>query len=149
MNKDAVLSLISGIRGKAPLGPGGVVALYLYGSFIKGRLRAESDIDVAFLPSSKIAVDERLMLISKVEALVASILKAMGIQRDISVLDLKGKYVPVTLQYKVITEGMLFFERDRDARVEFENTVKGEYFDFMPFLESLREKRYGALSEKV
>jgi len=31
--------------------PEGVVAIYLFGSSITGRLRAESDIDIAILPS--------------------------------------------------------------------------------------------------
>lgn len=144
---DGIADIKSSI--KAVSVPEGVVALYLYGSFIHGRLRAESDIDVAFLPSVKITTDERLVIIAKVEALVATALKKAGIQRDVSVLDLGGKYVPVTLQYKIITEGELLFERDRAARVEFENTVKSEHFDFMPFLEALRERKYGALSEKV
>ena len=64
-------------------------------------------------------------------------------RREISILDLRGKFVPLTLQYKVITEGILLYEKDTWERIEFENTVKGEYFDFRPFLQHLRKKKYG------
>ena len=42
-----------------------LVALYLYGSSVKGRLREESDVDIAILPSHKIDDEERLVLIAK------------------------------------------------------------------------------------
>jgi len=54
--------------------PEGIVAIYLYGSSVNGKMRAESDIDIAFLPSYKTTVDERLILISKLESIVAKLL---------------------------------------------------------------------------
>lgn len=54
--------------------PEGVVAIYLYGSSVNGKMRVESDIDIAFLPSYKTTVDERLILISKLESIVAELL---------------------------------------------------------------------------
>ena len=41
--------------------PEGVVAIYLYGSSVNGKMREESDIDIAFLPSFKTTLDERLI----------------------------------------------------------------------------------------
>ena len=35
-----------------------LTALYLYGSSVKGRLREESDVDIAILPSHKIDEEE-------------------------------------------------------------------------------------------
>jgi len=34
-------------------------------------------------------------------------------------------------------------------RIEFENTVKGEYFDFKSFLQHLRKKKYGHIHQEV
>jgi predicted nucleotidyltransferase len=127
----------------------GLIAVYLYGSMISGRLRKESDIDIAILPSYRTTTDERLELISKVEGCVSDLIGRISIKRDISVLDLRGKYVSLTLQYKIITEGILLHETDKDERLEFENAVKGEYFDFALYLRSLRQRRYGDISQKV
>jgi predicted nucleotidyltransferase len=129
--------------------PKEIIALYLYGSSVTGKLRNESDIDIAFLPSHKTAEDERLIIIAKVEGMIEKLLREMGISREISVLDLREKYVSVSLQYKVITEGILIYEKDALERLEFENTVKREYFDFVPYLRFLRKRKYGHLLQKI
>ena len=126
-----------------------LAALYLYGSSVKGRLREESDVDIAILPSHKIDEEERLILIAKVEGIIDKLLRGKGTRREISILDLRGKFVPLTLQYKVITEGILLYEKDTLERIEFENTVKGEYFDFKSFLQRLRKKKYGHIHQEV
>ncbi len=126
-----------------------LTALYLYGSSVKGRLREESDVDIAILPSHKIDEEERLILIAKVEGVIDKLLREKGTRREISILDLRGKFVPLTLQYKVITEGILLYEKDTLERIEFENTVKGEYFDFKSFLQHLRKKKYGHIHQEV
>ncbi len=129
--------------------PKEIVALYLFGSSVTGKLRKESDIDIAFLPSHKITKEERLIIVAKVEGFIEKLLRKMGISREISVLDLREKYVSVSLQYKVITEGILIYEKDALERLEFENTVKREYFDFAPYLRFLRKRKYGHLLQKI
>ncbi|MCX8118894.1 MAG: nucleotidyltransferase domain-containing protein [Desulfobacterota bacterium] len=84
----------------------GRVAIYLYGSSVAGRLRAESDIDIAILPSYKATGDERLILISQVEGLIAKLLSQHGIRREISVVNLRDKFLSLSLQYKIVTEGL-------------------------------------------
>lgn len=129
--------------------PEGVVAIYLYGSSVNGKMRVESDIDIAFLPSYKTTVDERLILISKLESIVAELLGEEKIHREISVVDLRGKFLPLTLQYKIITVGILLYEKDVVERIEFESAVKGEYFDFAPYLNILIKRKYGDLHKKA
>ena len=129
--------------------PEKIAAVYLYGSSISGRLREESDIDIAILPLHDTTGEERLVLIAKIEAIVSTILKEEGISKEVSIADLRGRFIPITLQYKIVTEGMLLYERDRAERSEFENAVKREYFDFNPYLEYLREKKYGHIRPKA
>jgi len=129
--------------------PREIIALYVYGSSVTGKLRKESDIDIAFLPSYKTTEDERLIIIAKVEGMIQKLFREMGILREISVLDLRGKYVSVSLQYKVITEGIVIYEKDPLERLEFENAVKREYFDFVPYLRFLRKRKYGHLLQKI
>ena len=81
--------------------------------------------------------------------MVSKILKEKGIFRQVSTADLRGRFIPITLQYKIVNEGILLYERDAVERSEFENAVKREYFDFTPYLEYLREKKYGHLRSKV
>ncbi len=129
--------------------PEGVAAIYLYGSSVNGKMREESDIDIAFLPSFKTTLDERLILISKVEGIIAKLLSEKGMIREISVVDLRGKFIALTLQRKIIAEGILLYEKDAMERVEFENSIKREYDDFAPFLNLLRARKYGHLHSKI
>jgi len=129
--------------------PEEIVAIYLYGSSMTERFREESDIDIGILPLHNTTVEERIVLIAKMESIVSKILKEREIFREVSIADLRGRFIPITLQYKIITEGILLYERDNVERIEFENAVKREYFDFRPYLEYLREKKYGHLRSKV
>lgn len=129
--------------------PEGLVALYLYGSSITGKLRVDSDIDIAILPSYNTTGDDRLILISKVESIIAKLLGEKGIQREISIVNLRDKFLSLTLQHKIITEGLLLYEKEPMERLEFENAVKREYFDFAPYLSLLRKRKYGDLHAKI
>lgn len=129
--------------------PEGLIAIYLYGSSLSGRLRAESDIDIAILPSHQTTKEQRLMLISQVEDVVDRLLKEKGIRREISVVNLRDKFLSLSLQYKIVTKGLLLYEKDAIERLEFENYVKGEYFDFAPYLSRFRKRKYGNLYEKI
>lgn len=146
-----IVDLLQKLKSKnlAVFIPEGIAAIYLYGSSISGRLREESDIDIAILPLHDTTGEERLILIAKIEAIVSKILKEKGISREVSIADLRGRFIPITLQYKIVTEGILLYERDPVERSEFENDVKREYFDFIPYLEYLREKKYGHIRPKV
>jgi predicted nucleotidyltransferase len=148
MQLNEILRKIASDKISGPI-PKEIIALYLYGSSVTGKLRNESDIDIAFLPSHKTAKEERLIIIAKMEGMMEKLLREMGISRQISVLDLRGKYLSVSLQYKVITEGLLIYEKDALERLEFENTVKREYFDFVPYLRYLRKRKYGHLLQKT
>src|SRR3972149_9426929 len=121
--------------------PEEIVGIYLYGSAITEKLREESDIDIAILPLHNTTGEERLVLIAKTESIVSEILKERGLFREVSIADLRGRFIPTTLQYKIITEGILLYERDAIERSEFENAVKRAYFDFIPYLEYLRERK--------
>ncbi len=115
--------------------PEGVVAIYLYGSSVNGKMREESDIDIAFLPSFKTTLDERLILISKVEGTIAKLLREKGIRREISVVDLRGKFIALTLQRKIIAEGILLYEKDVMERVD--SAAKNDYLLFSRDTQSL------------
>lgn len=129
--------------------PDGIVAIYIYGSAIKGKLREDSDIDLAILPSYDIEVTRRLEMISKIEGIFTSILSELYKKFEISVVDMRGRYTSLMLQYKIVTEGIRIYESDPVQRIEFENSLKGEYFDFQHYISFLRRKKYGGILQKV
>lgn len=126
--------ILINLRKKKTSLPEKLIAIYLYGSSLSGRLRVESDIDIAILPSYQTTEEQRLMLISQVEDVVSKLLKEKGIQREISIVNLRDKFLSLSLKYKIVTEGLLLYEKDAIERLEFENYVKGEYFDFAHYL---------------
>jgi predicted nucleotidyltransferase len=129
--------------------PESIAAMYVYGSIVPGRLRNDSDIDIAILPSFETNDFEKLQLISKVAAIITSALKTIGTDREVSVLDMRGRYVSLQLLYKIITEGTLIYDSDSTQRIDFENAIKRDYFDFEPYLLGLRKRKYGDLYQKA
>lgn len=123
--------------------PDDIEAIYIYGSILKGRLRAESDIDIAILPNHRVNEMKALELISKTESLFTKIFKKFGISNEVSVLNMRGKYVSIELLYNIILNGLCIYEKNRIEHLEFKNFVIREYLDFKPFLEKLRAKKYG------
>ncbi|MEM1973813.1 MAG: nucleotidyltransferase domain-containing protein [Thermoplasmata archaeon] len=123
--------------------PDEIVTLYIYGSILKGNLRRDSDIDAAFLPHYKVSKSKALELIAIVEHIFTSIFRKFGIQNEVSVLNMRGKYVSIELLFNIIRTGVCVYEKSQDEHFEFKNFVMREYLDFKPFLETLRAKRYG------
>ncbi|MCS7203727.1 MAG: nucleotidyltransferase domain-containing protein [Thermodesulfovibrio sp.] len=126
--------------------PEEIVAIYLYGSAIKRKLRADSDIDIAILPSNKINQIKALELISQIESIFTEIFKKFGFLNKVSVLNMKGKYVSIELLFDIIINGLCIYERIKDEHIEFKNYVMREFMDFKPFLDKLRTERYGIVS---
>lgn len=129
--------------------PEGVAGLYLYGSVLTGSLRYESDIDIAVLFAPGIGDPKKLQLFSKLESIITSFFKEPGLDREVSILDMRGRYVSVQLLYKIVTEGVLVYERNSAQRREFENAVRRDYFDFNPLPASLRERKHGHILQKT
>lgn len=131
------------------LTPDAIEALYLYGSIVEGKLRVDSDIDIAMLAPFDADDMERLELLSRLEGIFVPLFRESGFCQEVSILDLRSKYISIELQYKIITEGSLVYQKDSYQRFEFENAVKREYFDFIPYLTFLRKKKIGHIPQKA
>jgi hypothetical protein len=42
--------------------------------------------------------------------------------------------LPLTVAGKIITEGLLIYCRDDEARIDYETIIRSAYFDFLPFI---------------
>lgn len=110
----AVLDAVADRLGQT----GKIDAAYLLGSAASGRLRKDSDVDIALLPARGItlAAAERIDLAADIERLV-------GLPVDLGILN-TGNLVYAK---EAIARGKLFFERDPAVRARFAMLVLSMY----------------------
>ena len=106
-----------------------VQAGYIFGSVATGRVRPDSDIDVAVLLDTGIRevrmFDLRLRLIADLGA-------ALG-RSDVDVLILN--HASPLLAHRVLSRGKLIYERSASARIRFQVMTANRYADLVPTLE--------------
>src|SRR5262245_58240225 len=102
-----------------------IAAAWLFGSLARGDAKPESDLDLAVLldpgaPSN--AEDELRDLAWRLERF------SPAHRVDILVL---GKQGPI-IRHRILKEGKLVLDRDRERRVDFEGRTISEYLDWKP-----------------
>ena len=115
---------------------GSVVAIYLFGSFLRGETEKSSDIDLAFLLDEKAYKSDPIETMSPAHLIAAQVGLKFNKETDVTILNASS----LEIAYEVVTAGKCLFELDPDMRMEYELKIKGMYFDFRPFLEELRAK---------
>jgi len=116
-----------------------VLAAYLFGSWVAGKARSDSDVDTAVLLSEENGVarfERRLRLMNEVS-------DVCGREADVIVLN----DAPPLLQHQVLKHGRLIFERDRAARVEFEVRAGKIYADLKPMRRFFQEALFREIQE--
>lgn len=108
----------------------GVVCVYLFGSVARGTAGPGSDLDIAVLYENL----PPPTLAGSGVALGAELEAAIGFPVDLVVLN----RAPVDLVHRVLRDGILLVERDRNARVLFEVSARNAYFDLKPHLDRYR-----------
>ena len=106
-----------------------VAAAYLYGSRSRGEGSPRSDLDLAFVLSRSASRQDVLLA----ERLRAEIMTRLDPRVEIDAHIAED--LPLSLRGRIVTEGLLVYERDPTRRVEFETSTRRLYFDFLPFLE--------------
>lgn len=107
-----------------------LVLVYLFGSQVSGHVGPLSDLDLAILFEKYPDPRERYALAHQIATQVGSS------RVDVVILN----RAPIELQYNVITMGMIIYESNRLARIEFEARVLSRYFDYLPVLRSQRQE---------
>jgi predicted nucleotidyltransferase len=100
---------------------------FLFGSAAAGKLRDNSDADIALLlrhvPGAQKRLDFRLDVAGKISELTER-------ETDIVVLNTAGSL----LKYQTARNGKLIFERHKGLAKKFRLAAINEYFDYLPTL---------------
>jgi predicted nucleotidyltransferase len=106
---------------------------YLFGSYARNEQRRGSDLDVAVL----LPLTSRRTLAGPLSTLRGDLERLLG--RTVDVIDLRR--APVDLTHRILRDGQLLVERDRNERVQFEVQARSAYFDLLPHIERYRAGR--------
>jgi hypothetical protein len=112
------------LRAAFESAPRSVVAAYLFGSVARGEERRGSDVDVAVLFSEPVSAALG-NAVSRLEGDLERVLR-----RPVQVVELNR--APADLVHRVLRDGKILLDRDREARLDFEVRARNEYFDLEP-----------------
>lgn len=97
-----------------------VSCIFLFGSYVHGRLRKDSDIDIAVLTKNAKKNDE---------------LKIVGYSSDVFDISVFSR-LPLQIQFRILQEGKVVFCRDEKSLYDIKVEVFKRYLDFSHFLRS-------------
>jgi predicted nucleotidyltransferase len=131
--KDIKLSL-----GKIFASYPGIIAVYLFGSYLKNKENAR-DVDLAILLEQQVKsqVEVFMELYPKIAHALAPL--------EPDLLFLHSSSLP--LRFEVISTGEVIYSSDDDRRTDFEYIVSGEYMDFKYHLDLARQELFEAIME--
>lgn len=124
---EATLRALAGLLRPAFAAHAEVAAAYVFGSVARGQARPDSDLDVGLVFARRNEdVRDHLDLIAQ---LADGISRLIGHERvDLVVLEPQG---PIFC-HKVLCDGRLIYEGDRDRRIDFESETIVRALDFRP-----------------
>lgn len=137
MNKlltDSNIAVINSILKKDD----SILAVYLFGSQVKGSPNKYSDIDIAILFDNQTKGEEYT---EKQIAIINSLSEAINREVDAVILN----RAPLFLKYHILKEGIKIYERPDRIEHAFEANAIIEYFDFLP----IKDRIESALINKI
>lgn len=116
-----------------------IIAAYVYGSAVRGKLTPMSDIDVAILLREKIPFARELEISS---ALLDTVQRNFNREGDIRFLN---RVRDLPFLHEVLSTGKLIYEADRDLHRAYVARIVIAYLDFLPFYEKAIHNYLGSL----
>ena len=95
----------------------------LYGSAATGKMRADSDVDIALLFDSPLDAEQKMMLISYLER---------ELQRDVDLVDLFN--LSGTILKQILRKGRVLLQSKQGARAELIRKMIYNQADMMPYV---------------
>jgi predicted nucleotidyltransferase len=103
-----------------------IVAAYLFGSAVTGKLNPMSDVDVAILLQEQTPYRRELALVFEVMSDIQEIFRREG---DVKVLN---RIEDLPLLHEMLSKGKLIYERDPKIHRDFVARAVIAYLDFKP-----------------
>ncbi len=110
-----------------------IAAAYVFGSCARGDATQHSDLDVGVVLRKR---GEDALTHYRTLADMASRLEPLAPSGKVDVIALESQG-PI-FQHRVLAEGRLVYERDRERRIDFESDAHVRYFDWKPTYEIAR-----------
>jgi len=106
-----------------------VEAAYLFGSQAKGTASAASDVDIALILQPGTPADS-----------VTTVRRALqrGLELEVDIIDLLR--APADLVHRVLRDGILVLDRNRQRRLSIEVQRRAEFLDLKPYLDRYRDR---------
>ena len=111
---------------------------YIFGSYAKGTMRKDSDVDLALFLSEDFSTEEYLDL--KMQLMECS-------HREMDLVVLND--APTLLKYEVSQHHVLLFARDQGEEIEFRIRTLFEYEDMKPYIDLHYQAMIQRLKEEV
>ncbi len=122
-----------------------IMVVYLFGSFAGGEATEKSDVDLAFLFDRSFYKKDPYEAFKIAQIIGTEIGDALNMKVDVSLLN----EASVFFSYEVVTSGVCLYEKDHRERILYEVALKGQYYDFKPFIMGLRQKKIHHISRVV
>lgn len=97
-----------------------LLAVFVFGSFASGRVRADSDLDLAFLPQKTLDTQTLWELNSEV---------ALAAGREVDLIDLSNVSVSSVLKFEIIKRGELTYCSDKKAVLDMKVRFIEQFHD--------------------
>ena len=119
-------------------------AIYIFGSVLdKKNFKQNSDIDIAFLVDKSLYKKDPLK--ASTDSYLISTQIGLTLERQTDVIILNSASIETAFQ--IISTGIIAYENNPENRIEYEIAIKGMYYDFKPFLDTLRSNSLSGLNQ--
>lgn len=136
--KETLLKHADAFFGESP-----VLFAYLYGSYAVDQPHSFSDLDIAIYIKEPLTTRENMKLEMNLSLKIDNKFPN-GPSSDVRILN----HLPLAVAGSVITEGVLIYCIDDDARIDFEMNIRRSYFDFLPYIKNYQRMYLAQLDGK-
>lgn len=112
-----------------------ILFAYLYGSIAVDQAHPFSDLDIAIYVAPDLSVKDSLFLETSLSLEIDKHMEN-GPPSDIRIMN----RLPLTVAGQIVTDGILVYCRDDNARIDYETSIRCAYFDFLPAIYNFQKE---------